>query len=75
MPRWKPFRRKRLLDRGLLIKTMDNAIQNEGGVTNIPNEALKWVWNIFPRISFIIIIILAAGFRIPHSCFAHSKSV
>ena len=26
---------------------MDNAIQNEGGVTKIPNEALKWVSNIF----------------------------
>ncbi|XP_033208151.1 LETM1 domain-containing protein 1 isoform X2 [Belonocnema kinseyi] len=42
MPEWKPFRRKRLLDRGLLIKRMDTAIRNEGGVTKVPNEALKW---------------------------------
>ena len=54
MPRWQPFRRQRLLNRGLLLKRMDNAIQNEGGVTKIPNEALKWV-NIFSFITFLII--------------------
>ncbi|XP_051162921.1 LETM1 domain-containing protein 1 isoform X2 [Leptopilina boulardi] len=43
MSRWMPFRRKRLLNRGLLIKSMDIAIQKEGGVTKIPIEALKWV--------------------------------
>lgn len=43
MSRWMPFRRKRLMKRGLLLKNMDNAIRKEGGVTKLSTEALKWV--------------------------------
>ncbi|XP_014204694.1 LETM1 domain-containing protein 1 [Copidosoma floridanum] len=34
--------RKRLLERGLLIKRMDTAIQREGGVCKLPYDAIRW---------------------------------
>ena len=42
MPSLKPFRKLKLLERGLLIKRMDQAIQREGGITKIPNDAIRW---------------------------------
>ncbi|XP_015591310.1 LETM1 domain-containing protein 1 [Cephus cinctus] len=42
MNKWCFNRKSRLLDRGLLIKEMDDAIRKEGGVTKMHNDALKW---------------------------------
>ncbi|XP_011634649.1 LETM1 domain-containing protein 1 [Pogonomyrmex barbatus] len=42
MPIWKPFKRKRLMERGMLILRMDRAIVREGGVKEMPNEAMRW---------------------------------
>lgn len=39
---WKPFRKRRLKERGMLIKRMDNAILKEGGVTKMSVESLSW---------------------------------
>ncbi|KZC10598.1 PREDICTED: LETM1 domain-containing protein 1 [Dufourea novaeangliae] len=39
---WGPFRKKKLFDRGMLIKQMDEAIQKEGGVTEMSNDAICW---------------------------------
>lgn len=35
--------RYRLLQRGELIKRMDNAINREGGPTKLPYDAIRWV--------------------------------
>lgn len=43
MSLWRPFKRKRLLERGMLILRMDRAIVREGGVKTMPNEAMRWV--------------------------------
>lgn len=37
-----PFKRIRLAERGALIKRMDIAIQKEGGVSAMPNDAIRW---------------------------------
>ncbi|KAG7208162.1 hypothetical protein KM043_016511 [Ampulex compressa] len=39
---WRPFKRKRLIERGVLIQRMDKAILKDGGVTNMSYEALRW---------------------------------
>ncbi|XP_043491909.1 LETM1 domain-containing protein 1 isoform X2 [Polistes fuscatus] len=39
---WKPFRKRRLKERGMLIKRMDDAILKEGGVTKMSVESLSW---------------------------------
>ncbi|KAK2584007.1 hypothetical protein KPH14_006464 [Odynerus spinipes] len=39
---WRPFRRQRLIERGMLIKRMDDAIVKEGGITNMSEESLSW---------------------------------
>ncbi|XP_047351328.1 LETM1 domain-containing protein 1 [Vespa velutina] len=39
---WTPFRRRRLIERGILLKRMDNAIVKEGGVDNMSIESLCW---------------------------------
>ncbi|XP_015189122.1 PREDICTED: LETM1 domain-containing protein 1 [Polistes dominula] len=39
---WKPFRKQRLKERGLLIKRMDDAIIKEGGVNTMSVESLSW---------------------------------
>lgn len=46
MSLWKPFKRKRLMERGMLILQMDQAILREGGVNTMPNEAIRWVMSI-----------------------------
>lgn len=43
MSLWRPFKRKRLTERGMLILRMDRAIIREGGVKQMSNEALRWV--------------------------------
>lgn len=43
MSLWRPFKRKRLMERGMLILRMDRAIVREGGVKAMPNEAMRWV--------------------------------
>lgn len=35
------FRRSRLYDKALILKEMDKAIMREGGIHNLPGEALK----------------------------------
>lgn len=40
---WKPFKRKRLMERSMLILRMDRAIVREGGVKAMSNEAMRWV--------------------------------
>lgn len=40
---WRPFKRKRLMERGMLILRMDRAIVREGGVKGMSNEAMRWV--------------------------------
>ncbi|XP_011868765.1 PREDICTED: LETM1 domain-containing protein 1 isoform X2 [Vollenhovia emeryi] len=40
---WKPFKRRRLAERGMLILRMDRAIVREGGVKEMSNEAMRWV--------------------------------
>ncbi|XP_072743889.1 LETM1 domain-containing protein 1 [Anoplolepis gracilipes] len=42
MSLWRPFKRKRLMERGMLILRMDRAIVREGGVKAMPNEAMRW---------------------------------
>lgn len=42
MSLWRPFKRKRLMERGMLILRMDHAIVREGGVKAMPNEAMRW---------------------------------
>lgn len=42
MSLWRPFKRKRLMERGMLILRMDRAIVREGGVRAMPNEAIRW---------------------------------
>ncbi|XP_012269064.2 LETM1 domain-containing protein 1 isoform X1 [Athalia rosae] len=42
MAKWLPYKRQRLLERGLLIKRMDNAIEMGGGVNKIPTDTLRW---------------------------------
>ncbi|RLU27077.1 hypothetical protein DMN91_000876 [Ooceraea biroi] len=42
MPVWRPFKRKRLMERGMLILRMDRAIVREGGVKAMSNEAMRW---------------------------------
>ncbi|OXU25443.1 LETM1 domain-containing protein 1 [Nasonia vitripennis] len=42
MSRFSLGNRTRLLERGLLIKRMDTAIQREGGVTKLPYDAIRW---------------------------------
>ncbi|CAL7933939.1 unnamed protein product [Xylocopa violacea] len=39
---WSLFKKKRLLERGMLIKQMDQAIQREGGTTTMSNNAIRW---------------------------------
>ncbi|XP_070156296.1 LETM1 domain-containing protein 1 [Polyergus mexicanus] len=39
---WRPFKRKRLMERGILILRMDRAIVREGGVKAMSNEAMRW---------------------------------
>lgn len=39
---WRPFKRKRLMERGMLILRMDHAIVREGGVKEMSNEAIRW---------------------------------
>ncbi|KAI4501309.1 hypothetical protein M0802_003682 [Mischocyttarus mexicanus] len=39
---WKPFKKERLKERGMLIKRMDDAIIEEGGVTKMSEESLSW---------------------------------
>jgi hypothetical protein len=36
--------RYRLFQRGLLIKHWDIAIEREGGVTKLSNDAIQWVY-------------------------------
>lgn len=43
MTKWLPYRRQRLLDRGLFIQRMDRAIENGGGVTKMASDSLRWV--------------------------------
>lgn len=31
------------MERGMLMKRMDIAIQREGGITEMSNEAIRWV--------------------------------
>lgn len=40
---WTPFRRRRLIERAILLKRMDDAIVKEGGVDNMSIESLCWV--------------------------------
>ncbi|XP_076246218.1 LETM1 domain-containing protein 1 [Calliopsis andreniformis] len=42
IPSWRPFRKHKLIERGMLIKRMDTAIQSEGGTMEMSNEALRW---------------------------------
>ncbi|XP_011168767.1 LETM1 domain-containing protein 1 [Solenopsis invicta] len=42
MSLWRPFKRKRLMERGMLILRMDRAIVREGGVKEMSNEAMRW---------------------------------
>ncbi|KAL0106689.1 hypothetical protein PUN28_015322 [Cardiocondyla obscurior] len=42
MSLWRPFKRKRLSERGMLILRMDRAIIREGGVKEMSNEAMRW---------------------------------
>lgn len=39
---WTPFRRRRLIERAILLKRMDDAIVKEGGVDNMSIESLCW---------------------------------
>lgn len=50
-------KRNRLLERGLLVKRMDMAIQREGGVSVMPYEALRWVNKQLIEIFFCIRIV------------------
>lgn len=43
MSSWRPFKRKRLMERGMLILRMDRAIAREGGVKAMSNDAMRWV--------------------------------
>lgn len=42
LPIWRPFKRRRLIERGTLLKQMDDAIIKEGGVINMSEESLCW---------------------------------
>lgn len=42
IPSWRPFKRKKLMEKGMLIKQMDQAIQREGGTTAMSNDAIRW---------------------------------
>ncbi|CAK9813207.1 LETM1 domain-containing protein 1 [Anthophora plagiata] len=42
IPSWKPFKRKKLIERGMLIKQMDQAIQRDGGTATLSNDAIRW---------------------------------
>lgn len=42
MTKWLPYRRQRLLDRGLFIKRMDEAIVAGGGVAKMTTDVLRW---------------------------------
>ncbi|XP_046606216.1 LETM1 domain-containing protein 1 [Neodiprion virginianus] len=42
MTRWLPYKRQRLLDKGMVIKRMDQAIEAGGGVHKMPSDALRW---------------------------------
>lgn len=39
---WTPFKKKKLTERAMLIKRMDQAIQKEGGPTTMSNDAIRW---------------------------------
>lgn len=39
---WTLFKKLKLLERGLLIKRMDQAIQREGGSKIMPNDEIRW---------------------------------
>ncbi|EFN87522.1 LETM1 domain-containing protein 1 [Harpegnathos saltator] len=42
MSSWRLFKRKRLMERGMLILRMDRAIVREGGVKAMSNDAMRW---------------------------------
>lgn len=42
MPIWKPLKRNRLVERGILLKRMDTAIHREGGVMKMSDESVRW---------------------------------
>ncbi|XP_076625519.1 LETM1 domain-containing protein 1 [Colletes latitarsis] len=42
IPSWRPFRKQKLIERALLIKRMDQAIQREGGCTKLSNDSMRW---------------------------------
>lgn len=39
---WKLFKRRKLKERSILIKRMDEALQKEGGTTTMSNDAIRW---------------------------------
>ncbi|XP_076647201.1 LETM1 domain-containing protein 1 [Halictus rubicundus] len=39
---WRLFKKRKLIERGMLIKHMDEAIQREGGVTKLSKDAIRW---------------------------------
>ncbi|XP_031846173.1 LETM1 domain-containing protein 1 [Nomia melanderi] len=42
IPTWRPFRKQKLIERGMFIKQMDESIQREGGVTILSEDAICW---------------------------------
>lgn len=52
MIKWLPYKRQRLMDRGMFIKRMDTAIEAEGGVSKLPTDALRWVGTSFSFVTF-----------------------
>lgn len=39
---WRPFKKQRLRERGMLLRKMDGAIVRDGGVINISEKSLSW---------------------------------
>ncbi|XP_029051877.1 LETM1 domain-containing protein 1 [Osmia bicornis bicornis] len=39
---WRLFKIQKLIERGMLIKRMDQAIQKEGGSIKLPNDEIRW---------------------------------
>nr|XP_033331627.1 LETM1 domain-containing protein 1 [Megalopta genalis] len=39
---WRLFKKKKLIERGMFIKQMDDTIQREGGVTKLSVDAIRW---------------------------------
>ncbi|XP_076765761.1 LETM1 domain-containing protein 1 [Xylocopa sonorina] len=39
---WRPFKKKKLIERGMLIKQMDQTILREGGTATMSNDAIRW---------------------------------